>query len=388
VASGWAQERTNSLGVSVDVVGGRSNSLLGSTLGSSGSSKQFFFYGTYPSIALVSTGRRSAANVSYAFGLNRTTSGDNLHSHSHNASLKWSLILSPRWKVSASDSFQVTDDSATFNGLRGIAPPVDDFRFVFSPVAAQLTTRTNSAGVDVERTLDSKASLRISGSHSLLLYGSGQEATTIGSLSDQQRVTGGMTYNRRVGAHDTWGLSYRITYFDFATFENSASQVGAVTYSTQLGRDLTLQMSVGASQLKYLNTQQTFVGFDASTSLQKNIRDNSLTLYYSQNSNDSSGLGSISNTRQAGFSLGRNAKRATAFVSISAFETRGQLGNDLSARGLQAAASMGIPLTRTVSMQGGAQYQVYDHTSPFAFDQKRIFVSLRYNNPNLVRFSR
>jgi hypothetical protein len=77
-----------------------------------------------------------------------------------------------------------------------------------------------------------------------------------------------------------------------------------------------------------------------------------------------------------------------AVVNVSAFETRGRLDNGFSARGLQGAAMLGVPLTRTLSMMGGAQYQQYDHASPYSFAQKRVFISLRYSNPNLFRFSR
>jgi hypothetical protein len=105
-----------------------------------------------------------------------------------------------------------------------------------------------------------------------------------------------------------------------------------------------------------------------------------LALYYTQSSGESSGLGSISDTRKAGFSMSRSGKTATAFIDISAFETRGRLDNTFSARGVAGTVSIGVPLTRTLSVAGGAQYQQYDHTSAFNFSQKRVFFSLRYGN--------
>jgi hypothetical protein len=135
------------------------------------------------------------------------------------------------------------------------------------------------------------------------------------------------------------------------------------------------------------------IGYNTSASLQKRFRStsaqtNSIVLRYIQTSGDASGLGSVSNTRQAGFSLRRDTRSMTAFVDISAFETTGTLGNSLNARGIQGTATIGVPLTQTLSIQGGAQYQQYDHTSPYAFSEKRVFVSLRYTNPTLLSFSK
>ena len=66
----------------------------------------------------------------------------------------------------------------------------------------------------------------------------------------------------------------------------------------------------------------------------------------------------------------------------------GRAGKCLQRARLSAAASFCTPSTRELSLNAGAQYHKYDQTSLFVFDQKRIFISLRYNAPELWKFSR
>jgi hypothetical protein len=78
--------------------------------------------------------------------------------------------------------------------------------------------------------------------------------------------------------------------------------------------------------------------------------------------------------------------RADLFLDASVFDTRGTLENPLGTRGVSGAASIGFPVTETLSIHGGAQYQRYDQTAAFGFTQNRFFISFRYINPTLWRF--
>jgi hypothetical protein len=289
-----------------------------------------------------------------------------------------SFRTSQYWKIRLTDAFQVTDDAATFNGLRANTPSLENFNFIFSPVAIRLNTRTNGVNVSIDRTLSDRASMTFTGSHNLLEYGTGQ--TVSGSLSNQQRIVGGVNYSRRTGPRDTWNAGYTFTYFDFANFQNSVTQAVSGGYGTRVRSDIALQLSVGVSQVQNRFSSQDYIGYNASANLQKTIQKNSLSLYYTQNSGESSGLGSISDTRRAGFSMARDGKTVTVFADVSAFETQARLDNTFSARGVAGTVSLGVPLTRTWSVAGGAQYQQYDHTSPYSFSQKRVFFSIRYSN--------
>lgn len=388
----FAQERRYTVGTTVDLVGGSTNYLNGNLAQNQQNRPFFYFYGAYPSLNVVSTGAHSVVTGSYSLGLSRAASYSNLRSDSHSFSLRFSQTLSEHLKINIAEAFQVTDDASTFNAFRGVTPSPEDFRFIFNPVTARLTSRNNNTSFVTDYTLDDKSSISFTGSHSFLNYGNAQ---TLNFLSDQQRLSGGMTYNRKTSPYETWSVGYTVNYFDYAnpgsanvSFQNSLSQVAHVGYSTRVGRDLNLQFSVGASQTQDLVSRQSYVGYNTSASFGRTIQNNSFSLFYNQTSGESIGLGSISNTRTAGISVNRAQKNLNIYLNASAFETVGTLANTLNARGVQGAATIGIPLSSRWAVQGGVQYQQYDHSSPIAVSQKRVFMSLRYTNPDLFKFLR
>jgi hypothetical protein len=378
----FAQERRYIVGTSIDFVGGGANSLSNSSV--SVGQHMVFFYALYPSIRIDSTGGRSLLNAAYSFGLNRTETGENLHSSTHSASLRFSTPLSQKWTIGLSDAFDQTDDAATFNGIRGVTPASEDFRFAFNPVASHVVSRSNSSSASAAYSLNDKSSLVFSGSHALRRYeGLGQ-----GGLSNQQYMSGSASYNRRTSKSETWSFGYSAAYSDFSSFENSFTHTGFVGYSAELGRDLLFHIELGGAQVHNLQSRDTYAGLNTSAALRKRLRDDSFSLYYSQSAGGSSGLGSTSDTRTAGFSMSRKGRAASLFIDISAFDSRGRFDNQYGAKAVQGSASIGIPLTPRWSFQVGAQYQYYDKSSPYSLDQKRAFLSLRYNNPTLFRFAK
>ena len=127
---------------------------------------------------------------------------------------------------------------------------------------------------------------------------------------------------------------------------------------------------------------------NADVTLEERLRKAAISIYFVQLGGDASGLGSISDTRRAGFNVRFDSKRATLFMDVSAFDTKGTLDNVYDTRGAAVSASVGLPLNRTFSLNAGAQYQRYDHTADFGFEQKRLFVSLRMETPAFWRFAR
>jgi hypothetical protein len=399
VVTASAQERRLTVGTSLDLVGGRTNSygLAGSSSLLQSSKPYFFFYGGYPSINFVSPSQHTVLNGSYTFGWTRTATQNSLDSQSHAANLSFSAAQSQHLKITFVDGFEMTDDAVSFNGFRGVSPSGEVFRFVFSPVSARIKSRTNSASLAIDNTISDKSSLTYSVSHSLLDYLTDSPTTTTG-LSNQQRINGGLTYSRRTTQKDTWSVGYSASYFDFSNFHDSVSQKGHVGYNTKVGRDVTLDLTSGLAQVHDLTSGQSYLGYNASARLQKTIESKAdqtrqertpsqktFSLYYVQDSGDAGGLGSTVDTRSAGFILGWNRPNVTLFADIAAFDMRGRLDNPYKARGIRGSAMIGVPLNREFSIQGGAQYQEYDHTSPYAFSQKRVYLTLRYNRPNLIR---
>jgi hypothetical protein len=75
-------------------------------------------------------------------------------------------------------------------------------------------------------------------------------------------------------------------------------------------------------------------------------------------------------------------------MNVSAFDSRPRLDNIFGTRGIQGEATFGYSLTDTLSIEAGALYNKQDKRSLYALEQKRVFVSLRYSNPALFRFSK
>ena len=97
-------------------------------------------------------------------------------------------------------------------------------------------------------------------------------------------------------------------------------------------------------------------------------------------------MGSISDNDRVGLGISRSLyKKASFFIDLSAFKVRSRADSAYSARGVSAASSVGITLTPKLSVNLGAQYQHYDQTSIFGFEQKRIYLSLRFTEPGLWR---
>jgi hypothetical protein len=129
------------------------------------------------------------------------------------------------------------------------------------------------------------------------------------------------------------------------------------------------------------------VGVSATATLNRKVQKGSFALSVSQTSGDTSGLGSVSTFREAGLNTSHTyGKSITISASASAFDTQGLEVNSASARGFSAGGSVGYALGRDWSLNWGAQYQHYEGYSTAGYDQKRLFMSLRYSKPELWRF--
>src|SRR5262249_9880273 len=147
-----------------------------------------------------------------------------------------------------------------------------------------------------------------------------------------------------------------------------------IGYTHRIQSGLSLQLSGGPSYVQANGQFKSYTSFNALASLQKVVKtNNTLSLYYTHSSGDSSGLGSVSDYDPGGIGfnhlIGRNT---TVFLDLSAFDSRGTFGNVYRTRGLSAAASMGIPLARVLSLNWGGNYQRYDQTSLFGYRQKQV----------------
>jgi len=371
------------IGSRIDFLAGGRNMPAGSGLVPA---KEFSpFYATYPSIQMTSTGEHSVLQTSYAFGYDRIDSSLPWTSRSHAATSTLSVRPGAKWKVNLSESFNVTSDLATFNGIRGVTTFDQGFSFPFYPVTSQSSVKTNYASFGTDYTFNDKAAMSVSFSHDLRYYG---DAAVAGRLSDQQRASGNVRYSRRINQRNTWSLGYTGIYLHFRDFENAVSHAATIGYSRQFTPYLTLSMNAGPSRVEYLKSRDHSVSYNADVRLEERFKKTSFSIYFAQYGGDTSGLGSISDTRRAGLNVGVESRHATLFLDVSVFDSKGKLDNVYNTRGAMASASVGLPLNRTFSVNAGGQYQRYDHTVDFGFEQKRLFISLRMNAPALWRFAR
>ena len=378
-----AGQEKYAVGTTVDVVSGGTNN-LNSVVATSTDRPFALFYAHYPTLNLAATGAHSNLGFSYGFGLNRSVNQQNIHSTSHQASVSFAKSLKSKWKVTFGGSFQLTSDAATFNALRGIAAVPQPSSFLINSTAVNRLTRSGEADVGVDYSLSNKSSISVSGSYGLQSYGGALPAQ---GLSNQQRYSGSVTYNRRTSKTDTWSVGYNGGYYTFRAFASVASQSLRLGYSDQVRPDLTFSLSVGASQSRNYGSGAGYIGYNTSASLAKTTKTNSFSIHYNQDSGQPTGLGSVSNTRRAGIGVNQVGRTTSAFVDVSVFDSVGILGNDLGIRGAAATGNVGIFLTRKLSVQFGGEYQRTNQTQLLGFTQKRLFVSVRYSDPKLWQFT-
>lgn len=382
-----AQEGHLILGAGINLSGGFDNNpnLRGvGQIPSSGSSSSF--YGVSPTLTLTSTGEKPSLTASYALGSQYTNTGSNTTRPSHTATLSFNRSLTPRWTIGVSESFELTSDATSFRALRG-APAVpsaaEDLGFLFDPAAARVMARSNRTNISVGYTFDEHSTISIGASHSLRTYG--DAGAFRGVLSNQQTVSEQITYNRRTSRNESWTFGYSGNFSFFDQFDNTQTHSGSVGYSNLLASNLTMQISVGSSYVKSQQSGDGYIGYNASAALQKSVRQNSFSLSYSQQSGQSSGLGSVSDSRSATITAARTTRTLTMSGSSSVFDTAGTLDNTQRMRGISATGAVGVPINRKLTFQAGVSYQRYLQTAIFGFDQKRLFLALSYSEPRLWR---
>jgi hypothetical protein len=375
------------LGASINLTGGGDNTLNGFAITTQAPSQRFLpFYGAFPTITFSTKGEHSLVDLSYSYGFNRV--GKNFNEQSHAGSFSLSKTLNPRWQTDLSDHFMSSTDASAFNALRNV-PSLPATIFVFSPVNSQITSRSNNASIAASDQYTDRSSLSFSLTHNILGYGSANGSSGLAlndssglALMNQQQIAADIGYHYRSGQHETWTLGYNAGLFTFSQSGNAFFQTALAGYSTNVFRDFTLSITTGVSETSEGAAGST-VGLNSSASFGKTVNHNSFLLNFSQTSGGSVGLGSLSNERQAGLSLNHTGRHLTEFIDASAFDSHGILGNTFSQRAVSGTVSLGLVLSKQWSAQVGGLYQAYDHTSTFAFTERRAYVSIHYNNPSL-----
>jgi hypothetical protein len=374
-------QRITTVGTTIDVVGGFENLPASGLPGDSSQMQEF--YGLLPGINLTSTTARTTLGATYSYGWNRF--GDDLPrtTSSHAASVSLSSRLSPRWNFNLSDYYSRTNDIYNFYALRGVEIVEDSLVFYFSPTATGQAFTTNTVAMNLDHDLSAKSTLSFNAAHSLGRY---EIDDALPGLSDQNNVSGGMTYSRQINDRTSWNLAYTAAFYSFDKFNSALSNAVTVGLSSRLTRNTTLSLSIGPSHVKNLHFAVTNTSYQATASLSQTVKENYFHISLNQGNSTSTGVGSLSSSRSAtlGFSRGFG-RRVNVFASAAAFQGTGIVGNPLNSQGTSLTGNVGFLLAKNLSLQTGALYQRYTQPAPYSYTQKRVFVSLRYSQPNLLR---
>lgn len=381
-----AQPRIYTLGMSADVTAGGSGGNISGLGVLQNPNQNVATYGSYPSLDFKSRSEHNTLDASYSWGFNRYNTDPKINSTSHGASFGFSTNRNGAEKLNVhiSDQFSVSADRQTFDLLRGLdlSQIPQEFRYLFNPVVVR-STRTNTATVGVDRTISTSGSLNFSASHSIVDY---RGSNTVGVLSNQQRYSATAGYTHAV-EHGAVNFYYGASRFQFSDFDNAWSHFASLGYSHQFSKELSMSVGAGASFLQSRQTNGSRVGANASFGLQRSVKNGAFSLSVSQASGDSSGFGSVSTSRQAGFGISHKyGKNLSVGSSVSGFDIRTSAGPELSSRGVAVGGTVGYNIARRWAMIAGGQYQKYTGTSAFNFNQRRLFVTFRFNNPEFWRF--
>jgi hypothetical protein len=373
-------QRVSSLGTTIDVVGGfdKNPQVLG------GSNQHANSYSIYPALSFGSQGAESHFSATYAFGWNRLAAQPPVDSNSHIASANLQKPLSSRSNMSLSSSFSSTSDVQTMFALRGIIPNEDESGLIalFQPVAVRQSAITFGTNVGFDHRLSDRSSLSFGGEYTRRDY----KTSAIRSLSDQNGLSGNVSYSRRITERASWNLGYQGSYYRFTNFDAVVSNSVQFGISNQLAKETSFNSSFGISHVQNSGDSSYSASFEGSASLAQTIKRNIFDLSFSQNYGHPSGLGAVSRNRRASLGVSRELGRhVNVYASANVSDSKGILDNTVSSRGGGAAANVGFLLTQQLSLQVGAQLQRYTQPAPFAFTQKRLFASLRYTHPNLLR---
>ncbi len=130
---------------------------------------------------------------------------------------------------------------------------------------------------------------------------------------------------------------------------------------------------------------------NGSLTLSKSLEANLLSFSYSFESGTSTGVGSVSDAQTFRFDFNRPLGRRTSVsANVTLYENEARLDNPVDNRGLSISLIFNFLLhNRWVLVVGGSsqdQQESIQGTETFDVGRKRVFVSLRFTLPELMRF--
>ncbi len=380
-------ERIYTFGTAVNAVASLDNNPRDLSSFPSQNSNFSTLYGLYPSISLNSTGLRSSVQLSYALGLSQSITERGRPSESHSFSGGFNTSLTRNLGLSFSNSFTRSSDFTTFKVLRGIILTPEGLLFDFDTIALLRNSYANSASLGLDYALSSDSSLSFGVGHSIRYFDEGPDITN--RLSNQQGLSGNVAYSQRLNERTSWNASYSASRSLFDQFQSAITHNLSTGLSRQISPTVSLSLNGGSSYVQSLDTQAGSLGYNASFQISKAFEKNFISLSYSHQTGNSTGVGSVSNTDTLAFNFSRSlGRKVNIQANLSVYETSAVLDNPVETRGGIAAVSLGFLLSDNWSLNLGGTYRRQDETNIPDLEQKRIFVSLSFTLPEFVRFEK
>jgi len=386
-------ERVNTVNASVNLVASADDNPQLDTAGAVPTPPRgdfFFTYGIYPSITLNSTGPHSNLRLSYSFGFNRVDSQENIETRSHNFGGEVDAQLTSNLQLRLEESFIRTSDLITFNLLRGVLITPEGVFFDSETIALNQDYYQNRVSVGLDYSLNPNSSFSFGLGHSLRRYQENLPSAT--NLSDQDGLTADLGYTHTMDPRSSWNLAYSVSLYDFQEFESARTHLVPVGFSHQFSPTVSLSLGTGPSYTEATDRQSGYFSLkNGSLTLSKSLEDNLLSFSYLQRSGTSTGAGSVSDAKTLRLNFTRPIGRRTSVsANVTLYDTEGRLDNPVDNRGFSTSLVFDFLLYNRWFLVVGGSYQDQKEsrqgTEIFETKRTRVFVSLRFTLPDLLRF--
>ena len=257
-------------------------------------------------------------------------------------------------------------------------------------IALSQDYRQNRVSMDLDYSLSPDSSLSFGLGHSLRRYQGNLPVAT--NLSDEDSFNGNLGYTHTMSPRTSWLVGYSVSQYNFQDFENARTHLVGIGFSHQLRPSVSLRMGTGPSYTEATDVQSSFLSWkNASFTLSKSLENNLLSFSYWLRSGTSTGVGSVSDAQTFRFDFNRPLGRRTSVsANVTLYETEGRLDNPVDNRGWSTSLAFDFLLHDRWALGVGGSYQDQEEnrqdTDAIDVVRRRVFVSLRFTLPELVRF--
>lgn len=385
-------ERVNTIGVSAGIIASADDRPYLEGFTATTDADEYFFVGSFfPSISLNSRGPASMFTLSYGFGMNRVNSDLDLNTESHSVSLAWNAALGERATFQLSNNFRKSPDIDSFNLFRGIVETPEGYFLDFDTVAQQRNSYWNSTSAELGITTGQHSSIIFSGGVSFRNY----EDLPDFQQQDQIRANAGIGYSHDMTERTSINTGYDFRYWEYYGGASSANSHNiGFGLNHRFSPTFSLDLSAGPSYVVFGHGDEFFenkTGYNARARLVKRVEKHLFGLDVSKRSAESFGVGGLARTWDAGLTYSREFERILVNASVRYFDTETLSERGYSPEGVYSMLSFGLKLTRNLMFELGGSYRKQNTDSSEGeslygdYDRKRVYVSIRFNFPELWR---